>query len=106
MHLVLWADQERTGFSYYQCVRALFRSVWNDPRPPGAPVRVWRDWVLVAVLAPAAVLEGVLRPGLPLRALSVGVTLVLMATLLWRRTRPLLMVSVVFTVLAVLSVLT
>lgn len=87
-------------------MRALLRSAWNDPRPPGAPVRVWRDWVLVAVLGPAAVLEGALRPGVPLRALSVAVTLGLILTLLWRRTRPLLMVSVAFAVIAVLLALT
>jgi signal transduction histidine kinase len=67
---------------------------------------VWRDWVLVAVLGPAAVLEGALRPGVPLRALSVAVTLGLILTLLWRRTRPLLMVSVAFAVIAVLLALT
>lgn len=84
----------------------LLRSVWNDPRPPDAPVRVWWDWALLAVLVPAAVLEGALRPDLPLRALSVAVTVVLAPTLLWRRTRPLLVVSIVFAVLAVLSVVT
>jgi signal transduction histidine kinase len=87
-------------------VRTFFRSVWDEPRPPAAPVRVWRDWVLVAVLVPAAVLEGVLRPGLPLRPLSVVVTVGLVATLLWRRTRPLLMVVVVFVVLGLLLVVT
>lgn len=70
------------------------------------PARVWRDWVLVAVLVPVAVLEGVLRPGLPLRALSVVVTVGLVTTLLWRRTRPLLMVVVAFVVLGVLMVVT
>jgi signal transduction histidine kinase len=104
--LVLWAGLERAGFSYDLYVRALLRSVWDEPRPPGVPVRVRRDWVLVAVLVPAAVLEGVLRPGVPLRALSVAVTLVLVAALLWRRTRPLLVVAVVFVVLGVLSVVT
>ena len=69
-------------------------------------MRVWRDWVLVAVLVPAAVLEGVLRPGLPLRALSVVVTAGFVATLLWRRTKPLLMIAVVFVVLGLLLVLT
>jgi len=87
-------------------VRAILRSAWNDPRPPGAPVRVWRDWVLVAVLTSGAVLEGALRPGLPFRALSVAVTVGLIATLLWRRTRPLLMVLIVFVGVAVLLDLT
>lgn len=69
------------------------------------PVRVWRDWVLVAVLVPLAVLEGVLRPGLSWRALSVVVTVGLVAALLWRRTRPLQMVAAVFVVMGLLSVL-
>ena len=99
-------DQERHGFSYYLWVRAFLRSLWDEPRPSAGPVRVWRDWVLVAVLVPAAVLEGVLRPGLPLRGLSILVTVGLVATLLWRRIRPLLMVAVVFGVLGLLLVLT
>jgi signal transduction histidine kinase len=80
--------------------------VWNEPRPPAAPARVWRDWVLVAILVPAAILEGVLRSVLPFRALSVVVTVALVATLLWRRTRPLRMVAIVFVVLGLLSLLT
>jgi len=60
----------------------------------------------VGLFMSAAAVEGVLRPGLALRPLSVGITVALMTTLLWRRTRPLLMVSIVFVVLAVVSVLT
>ena len=63
-------------------------------------------WETVAVLVPAAVLEGVLRPGLPLRGLSILVTVGPAATLLWRRIRPLLMVAVAFGVLGLLLVLT
>jgi signal transduction histidine kinase len=48
------------------------------------------------VLVPTAVLEGVLRPDLPWRALSLIVTLGLIPTLLWRRTRPLLMIVIAF----------
>jgi signal transduction histidine kinase len=77
-------------------VHGLLRSLWSEPRPPGAPARVWRDWALVAVLVPLAVLEGVVRPDLPWRAVSVTVTIGLVATLLWRRTKPLLMVMIVF----------
>ncbi|MGI8335712.1 sensor histidine kinase [Actinomadura scrupuli] len=75
---------------------ALLRSVWDEPRPPHPPVRVWRDWALVGVLAPVAVLEGVLRPDLPWRPISLVLTLALVPTLLWRRTRPLLMVAIAF----------
>jgi signal transduction histidine kinase len=77
-------------------VPALLRSVWEEPRPAGAPGRVWRDWVLVGALIPAAVIEGILRPDLPWRVLSVAVTAALVPTLLWRRTRPLAMVAVGF----------
>ncbi|MFG1702783.1 sensor histidine kinase [Nonomuraea sp. M3C6] len=77
-------------------MQGLLRSVWNEPRPPDASPRVWRDWALVGVLVPIAVLEGVLRPDLPWRALSVIITVGLVPTMLWRRTRPLLMVVIVF----------
>ncbi|NUR84147.1 MAG: histidine kinase, partial [Nonomuraea sp.] len=73
--------------------------MWNEARPPGSPVRVWRDWALVCALVPAAVLEGVLRPGLPW--LSAAVTVVLVPTLLWRRSRPLLMLAICFAVTSV-----
>ncbi|MEV4287891.1 histidine kinase [Nonomuraea bangladeshensis] len=79
-------------------IRSLGRSVWNEPRAPGAPRRVWRDWALVAVLVPVAVLEGVLRPDLPLRVPAVVLTVVLVPLLLWRRRRPLLMLVTAFVV--------
>ncbi|WP_433532977.1 sensor histidine kinase [Micromonospora sp. CA-263727] len=84
----------------------LLRSVWDEPRPPGAPRRVWRDWLLVAVLVPAALLEGLLRPDLPWRAGAVIVAVGLVPTLLWRRTRPLLMVAITFGVCGLLPLLT
>jgi len=52
----------------------------------------------VGVLVPLVLLEGLLRPDLPSRALSVIVTLALVPTLWWRRSRPLLMVAIAFTV--------
>ncbi|WP_271219037.1 sensor histidine kinase [Streptosporangium carneum] len=84
----------------------LLRSVWNEPRPPDPPSRVWRDWVLVGVLVPVAILEGVLRPDLPWRAVSVIVTVGLTPTLLWRRTRPLPMVAIVCGVTSLAPLLT
>ncbi|GAB2846892.1 histidine kinase [Lentzea nigeriaca] len=93
---VLSADLRGWGCSYHGRVLALVRSVWLEPRPAPAPTRVWRDWVLVGVLVPAAVLEGLLRPDLQWRPLSIAVTAGLVATLLWRRSRPLLMVVVSF----------
>ncbi|MFG1947681.1 sensor histidine kinase [Nonomuraea sp. NPDC048826] len=84
----------------------LIRSVWNEPPAPGPPARVWRDWALVAVLVPVAVLEGVLRPDLPWRAVSVLVTVALVPTLLWRRTSPLPMIMISFGVTALATLLT
>ncbi|MEU4579429.1 MULTISPECIES: sensor histidine kinase [Nonomuraea] len=72
------------------------RSMWDEPRPVDPPRRVWRDWVLVGVLAPVALLEGLLRPDLPWRAASIVVAVGLVPTLLWRRTRPLLMLVIAF----------
>jgi signal transduction histidine kinase len=68
------------------------RSVWDEPPPPDPPVRVWRDWALVGVVVPALVIEGLARPDLPWRWLQVAAALVLVPTLLWRRTHPLLAV--------------
>ncbi|MBG0813913.1 histidine kinase [Planomonospora sp. ID82291] len=79
------------------------RSLWDEPRPPAPPPRVWRDRVLVGVLVPVAVLEGLLRPDLPWRAVSVAVAAGLVPTLLWRRTRPLLMVVICFLVTGLAS---
>ncbi|MFI7633725.1 sensor histidine kinase [Nonomuraea sp. NPDC049400] len=74
----------------------MLRSVWDEPRPSDPPLRVWRDWALVGVLVPVAVLEGALRPELPWRAVAVAMTVGLVPTLLWRRTRPLLMLATAF----------
>lgn len=87
-------------------MRGLIRSIWDEPRPPHPPARVWRDWVLIAVLIPAAVLEGVLSPDVPWRVLTIVVTVGLLLTLLWRRTRPLLMVAIAFGSTTVVSLIT
>ena len=86
------------GTAYDRHVREFLRSVWAEPRPPDPPRRVWRDWLLVGVVVPLVLLEGLLRPDLPSRALSVIIALALVPTLWWRRSRPLLMVAIAFTV--------
>ena len=80
------------------------RSVWDEPRAPSPPRRVWRDWALLAVVVVAALLEGILREDLPLRVLSTTLTVGLAPTLLWRRTHPLAMVAVAFGTSAVVDV--
>ncbi len=74
---------------------APLRSLWNAPgASPRPPVRVWRDWALVGVLVPLAVMEGVLRHDLARPLFAVTVAIVLIPTLLWRRTHPLLMIAI------------
>ncbi|WP_431729520.1 sensor histidine kinase [Verrucosispora sp. TAA-831] len=85
---------------------ALLRSVWEEPAPTGAPRRVWRDWLLLAVLAPVALVEGLVRPDLAWRPLSVAVAVALTATVLWRRTRPLSMVALAFGICGLVPLLT
>jgi signal transduction histidine kinase len=77
-------------------VRDLLRSIWDEPRAPGAPARVWRDWVLVVVLVPTAIVEGIMRPDLPARVFAVAVTVGIVPALLWRRTLPLRMLAIAF----------
>ncbi len=67
---------------------------------------MWRDWVVVGVLVPAIVLEGVLRTDLQWRPLSVIVALVMTPTLLWRRTRPLLALAVPVVVAGLIQLVT
>jgi signal transduction histidine kinase len=77
-------------------MRTAAQSLWAEPRAPAPPARVWRDWLLVAVLVPTALLEGLLREDLAWPAVAIVVALVAISTLLWRRTRPLLAVAVAF----------
>lgn len=77
-------------------MRAFLGPIWDEPRAPGAPARVWRDWALVVVLAAISLTEWILRPGLPMRPLQLALALGLIPTLMWRRTRPLPMVAIAF----------
>lgn len=80
---------------YPDPVSGLLRSAWEAPSAaPPPPRRVWRDWVLFALVAALVVVEGILTPDLPNRVLSVAAVLVVTPTLLWRRTRPLWMLCI------------
>ncbi|MFC7495595.1 MULTISPECIES: sensor histidine kinase [unclassified Nocardioides] len=76
--------------------RQAWRALWREPRSDDAPVRVWRDWVLVGGFGLAAVLEGILNPDVTWRPVSIVMALGLLPTLLWRRTHPLLCLLVAF----------
>ena len=94
----------RPGHLYCDCVLSdALRSLWDEPRAPGAPARVWRDWVLVGALSLSALLEGTLRSDVLWRPVALILALTLVWTLLWRRTHPLLMVAIAFVPLAAVS---
>ena len=67
----------------------LLETLWNEPRAPGASPPTRADAVLVAALACAAVLEGMLRDVLVWRSASIALAVVLAVTLPWRRVHPL-----------------
>ena len=89
---------------YAEGVSNPLRSLLAEPRPSAPPVRVWRDWALLAVVTVCGVLEWVLREDLPSPVLSVVLTLGLALLLLWRRTHPFAVVATVFGLIAVVDI--
>ncbi|MFI5625245.1 sensor histidine kinase [Nocardioides sp. NPDC051685] len=81
------------------------RSIWHEPRPGDAPPVGRLDWLLVGVFAAAAVVEGIVRPGLVWRPLVTVLALALVPALLWRRDRPLIAALIGWGVAGLLSVL-
>jgi signal transduction histidine kinase len=79
------------------------RSLLAEPRAPDPPARVWRDWAIVAALVPVVLLEGVFRDVLVWRVASIAVALVMLPTLLWRRTHPLAAAVAAFGLLTVVD---
>ena len=77
-------------------VRNAVRSLWAEPRVADPPVRVWRDWALVGVLVPTAVLEGIFRPDVVWRPVALVLCVALLFTVLWRRSHALAMVAMAF----------
>ena len=80
------------------------RSLWDEAAEPNPPRRVWRDWVLVAVLVGSVLLEGITREELVWRPLSVPLHLVPIVMMLWRRTHPLLSVAIAWSVITGLDI--
>ncbi|GCD95969.1 sensor histidine kinase [Embleya hyalina] len=72
------------------------RTLWNEPRPPDAPARVWRDWALLAACLGGVVLEAGLRENVVWRPVAAVFAVWLCLLSLWRRTRPLEMVTLAF----------
>ena len=86
-------------------IRSVALSVWRLPAPPDARPAGRLDHAFVGVAAVLAVIEvAVLRPDVPLRWLSLAGFLVWLPTLLVRRTRPMLTVTVFGAVILALLV--
>lgn len=78
-------------------MREPLRRLWDAPcAAPEPPVRVWRDWVLLAAAITGALAEGLLAADVPWRPVALVLTVGLAFTLLWRRTHPLAMVAIAF----------
>ncbi|MFI7544835.1 sensor histidine kinase [Actinoplanes sp. NPDC049599] len=82
------------------------RNLWTEPRSPDAPGRVWRDWALLAVTLGGVVLEATLRDDVVWRPVAVVLGVWLAVLPLWRRTRPLAMITLAFGAIILLQVAT
>jgi signal transduction histidine kinase len=80
------------------------RTLWTEPRPPDAPVRVWRDWALLAAGLSGVVLEIALRKDIVWLPVAVVLAVWLCVLTMWRRTRPLAMVALAFGAMVLLAV--
>ena len=80
------------------------RSLWSEPRPPGAPARSWRDGALAGVFCVLSLIEYATRPSMPGGIVGVVQVFALAPTLLWRRSHPLLMVTIAFAATAIAPV--
>jgi signal transduction histidine kinase len=87
-----------------QGVRTLLRSVLAEPSVPGAPRRVWRDWVLVGGGWIGIVLEALFRDDVMWRWPTLVFGIVLVGLIPLRRTYPLRVALAAFGGMLVLSV--
>ena len=70
------------------------RALWEEPAVADPPGRVWRDWLLLAVIVVAAIVEVLVRPDVTWRPAALGLCLLLAVATLWRRAQPLAVVIV------------
>ena len=85
-------------------IPATARSLWAEPRVPNAPKQLWWDWVLVATLVVLAAIETVAREDVVWRPVNLILIVAVAPMLLWRRTHPLAMVALAFSLFAVVDV--
>jgi signal transduction histidine kinase len=83
---------------------SVVRSLLAEPRVPGAPARVWRDWVLAAAIVVGSTIEMLTRDDVPWPAATLLVSFVIAATVFPRRQHPLAMTIVAFAAVDALSI--
>ena len=94
---ILSADTQSAPVLYAGVmVRAAVRQLLAEPRVPNPPRRVWRDWAIVGVLVPTAVLEVVVRDDLSWKFVALILGASPIVAMLWRRTHPLAVVAFAF----------
>lgn len=99
-HLVLSADPARRRVPYDGAVVAWYRSFASEPRVARPPAPGRRDWALVGAVECVAVVEVLARSDLPWRWVSFAVGVAVLPVLVWRRTHPLAMTVIAFTMMA------
>ena len=102
--IVHWAVTP-VAWLIYACavIPATARSLWAEPRVPNPPKRLWWDWVLVATLVVLAAIETVAREDVVWRPVNLILIVAVAPMLLWRRTHPLAMVAIAFSLFAVVD---
>ena len=84
-------------------VSTAVRSFLAEPPAPDPPARVWRDWLVLAVMVVGAVFETIFREDLVWRPAGLVACLGLAIALLWRRTHPLLVTVIGFGAITVVD---
>ena len=77
-------------------MRDTLRSLLAEPRVPNPPVRVWRDWALLAVMGISTLVELLLRDDIVLPLVAIALVSIVAIAVFWRRTHPLAAVAVTF----------
>lgn len=93
--IILSAEPHVPGVLYAGWMPSgLMSTMLAQPGVADRPRRVWRDWILVGVLFPTALIEGFVRDDIVWSPVSVIVIAALVTTLLWRRQHPLAMMTI------------
>ncbi|MEZ5269546.1 MAG: sensor histidine kinase [Microthrixaceae bacterium] len=77
-------------------IQRSLRALWSEPAETLPDNRPWWDWAIATVAVPIAVLEGIYGPELEWPVLSVGVGVLCVLVILWRRTHPLAVLVIAF----------